>query len=393
MITNTLRQRAIIDFDKGMSWMVHLFESGQQIKKLVFGSKKRTDPVEKVIKNLVHADFGKKTSEKTNRTTVIQSIEKETDDTKTYTMTVPDGWTSFEAGSFVTIGVNVQGKTINRCYSLSSSPLNREQISITVKKIPGGVVSNWMFDHLQSGDTLEVSEPVGNLVLPENIPSKLLLISAGSGITPLMSMMRFLHESGAGSDVVFIHCARSPEDIIFRKEIESIVNQNDNIRLGFVVEQGGLAEGFHQGRITDEILVKEVPDFCDRDIYMCGPEGFMENIRQILSEYRFDLNRLRSESFGGSKSTPSIKETTTDVIHFQRSGVHLLSDSSTLLETAENIGLKPKFGCRRGICSTCQCKKITGTVVNVDTGEESGSGHEWILPCVSIAKGDVVVDL
>jgi ferredoxin-NADP reductase len=322
----------------------------------------------------------------------VVSVEDETHDVKTFVLEPNARFGKFVPGAYVSIHVTVEGQRLQRSYSLSSAPAANGRIALTVKRVPGGVVSNHLHDAIAPGDVLELGAPGGQFVLrPTN--DGILMLSAGSGITPVMSMLRHLVQEGSTADVTFVHFARTPADLVFKDELERIATQFPNVKLVFCVEEAKDAWHGLRGRIDGTLLEKVAPDFRASDTYLCGPSGFMQAVMQTFERADADLSRLRFERFTNEFDASLFLEHS-QTIRFTRSGVEALSNRPlTILQEAEAKGLRVETGCRAGTCGTCRCKKRRGVVFNVATGEESGDGEEMISPCVSIARGTVEVDL
>ena len=321
----------------------------------------------------------------------VVDVVLETDDVKTYLLKPNARWRGFRAGAFVTLRLTIDGETVHRSYSVSSSPSNEGLIAITVKRVSGGLVSNWLFNRIKPGDVLELTSPQGQFVLPEIVPQKLLMISAGSGITPVMSMLR--HLANAPADIAFLHFARSPGDIIFHRELGEIAESRANTRLSIWVEDGNRDWKGERGRFCERALSEVAADWKERPIYMCGPPAFMEAVLKTLEKAGYDLANLHYERFSADFDVSKLIDTAS-LVRFQRSGVEAVSSKPrTILEEAEARGLRPEHGCRMGICGACRCTKLSGVVVNATTGQASGNGSEHIYPCISVARGTVEVDL
>ncbi len=213
--------------------------------------------------------------------TTILHTQLETHDTKTYFFDakslIPETedfhlTPAFKAGSHIQIQLNIRGEVVERTYTLSSSPWDKNVLSITVKKVPDGEVSNWLFDNLVTGDNIQVSQPGGDFILPEQPDGRLLMLSAGSGITPLMSMLHYLSETGNQSEIHFMHFARSPEDIIFETTLQKLNESMPNLHLHLFVERA--EEAIWQdsiGRIDLEKLKAAIPHLPAQSVYLCGP--------------------------------------------------------------------------------------------------------------------------
>lgn len=329
----------------------------------------------------------------------VMGITQETPDTKTFWLRPNARFGSFRPGSYVTLQLSIDGQVFARSYSLSSPPRPDGLISFTVKRVPGGRVSNWLADTVRPGQVVELSAPQGQFVLPAKLPKKLLMISAGSGITPVMSMLRQLSVAASRPEIVFLHFARTPDDIIFRAELERIASMNAGIRLEFCVESASTAVSAEPpwtgalGRVSDAFLSGIAPDFASLDTFLCGPSGFMQAVLQIYERAGADLSKLRYERFNTEFDASQFLDHT-QLVRFVRSGTERLSNRPrTILEEAEGAGLRVEFGCRAGNCGTCRCRKTRGVVVDITTGLASGEGAEFIFPCVSVARGTVEVEL
>ena len=269
-----------------------------------------------------------------------------------------------------------------------------------------------MPDNVKVGDRIEVAGPKGKFHLtPGGIPKKVLLLGAGSGLTPVMSMSRWLCDVAADVDIQFFNSVRSPDDIIFAKEIEYMAERYRMFASVMMSETRG-AKGEWQGlsgRITKPMMEIISPDLHEREVYMCGPEGFMNAAREILGELDFDMAKLHSESFGGvrtsvaEKSAPLSGGTSEDAapagdisVEFSQAGITAQADgSATLLELAEDNDVDLDYGCRVGSCGDCKAMLISGDVdMTTDEGLEPGEKEEgYVLTCVAHPKGDCAIDV
>lgn len=331
------------------------------------------------------------------RARVVRVVE-ETPDTRTFWLRPNARFGSFRPGSYVDVRVVIDGQRVQRSYSISSAPRSDGLISITVKRVADGRVSNWLADTVQPGSVLELSPAAGNFVLPAELPPKILLLSAGSGITPVMSMLRELVARQTACRIAFVHFARTPRDVIFREELERIAGSFPNVRIELFVESAdeaidGATWTGGVGRVSEQQLAAAVPDFASLDTFMCGPAGFMRAVLQIWERCGADLSKVRYERFN-SDFDASAFLTGVQLLRFVRSSTENLSTQPrTVLQQAESAGLRVASGCRAGNCGTCRCRKLRGVVVDITTGLPSGDGEEFIYPCVSVAQGTVEVDL
>ena len=314
------------------------------------------------------------------RARVVEVID-ETHDVKTFVLAPGSGWTTPRAGQFVTIDVEIDGVRLRRCYSLSSAP-GDGRVAITVKRVAGGLVSRHLHDHVGPGSVLGLGQPAGDLVLPAIVPPKLAFVSGGSGVTPLMSVVRDLAHRGALGDVVFVHAARSRADVIFGAELEALAARHPGFRLVLRLDDAG-AE-----RLDDATLRAVVPDFAERETYLCGPGPMMDAIERLWA--RTPVARtLHTERFAPARPASTTAPGGVVALRLARSGKTVVAAPGTILEQLERAGERPPSGCRMGICGTCRCTVRAGTVEDVVTGVVSSEPDREIKLCVSVARSDV----
>jgi ferredoxin-NADP reductase len=325
----------------------------------------------------------------------------------------------FDAGQFLTLKLDIDGTPVNRCYTISSPPTRPHRIAITVKRVVGGQVSNWVHDNIVPGSKVSVLAPLGAFTLTRRPADKLLFLSAGSGITPLMSMLRALYDLGSDADVVFLHSARTPSDIVFRSELAAIETLMPNLRVVHLCEADYPSErwGGMRGRISATMLQTVVPDFLERTVFNCGPAPYMEAVRRILGELDYDLARYHEESFSfddpalpGAMPPPdgvayediavpappaSDDGVATYAVEFTRSGrtITCRADES-VLDAALAAGVRLASSCSQGMCGTCKLSKLSGEVeMNHNGGirpKEVAAGK--ILACSSKPLSDLSLD-
>jgi ferredoxin-NADP reductase len=313
----------------------------------------------------------------------VVRVLAETPDARTFVLRPNGRWGGFLAGQHVSVRVEIDGVRHERSYSISSAP-GEPTLALTVKRRPGGRVSGFLHDAVRPGRVLGLSRASGRFVLADPPPVRLLLLSAGSGITPLMSMLRDLHARRCRTDVVLVHSCRTPADGIFRAELLARARDWPALRLAFVFTADG-------GRLNRERLARLVPDWREREALLCGPASFMDLVGAMWREAGVDA-RLRSESFTGPASArPAAGAATVSCV---RSGVafRAVGDRPLLVE-AERAGLRPSHGCRVGVCRTCLCRKVSGTVEDLTTGAVSSAPDAMIPLCVSAARSDLVLAL
>jgi ferredoxin-NADP reductase len=336
------------------------------------------------------------------------AVLDETHDVKSFWFTCPDFRAlSFEPGQFITISPVIAGQTLARCYTLSSSPTRPFTFSITVKRVPGGPVSNWLHDNLRAGDTLRGSGPAGSFTPIGHPARKLLYLSAGSGVTPLMSMTRASVDLGADLDITFVHSARTPSDIIFNAELTRMQTLSPGLRVLNLCEgQGAHSDWPHPlGRLDLALLARWVPDFMEREVFICGPGGYMAGVNALLKEAGFDFQHFHQESFDISRLDEDTLEEVAPVadqqadtftVTLSRSGKSFsMSGQQTVLAAAKKAGAIVPSSCSQGVCGTCKTALLQGTV---DMQHKGGIRQREIdkglrLLCCSKPTSDLEIDL
>jgi glycine betaine catabolism B len=376
------------------------------------------------------------------------SIIDETGDAKTFRFVAePPVLFSYQPGQFVTLNLEINGKQIARSYSISSTPSRPHTLEITVKRVPSsspdlprGLVSNWLHDHLELGSQVNLSGPMGKFTCFAHPSPKLLFLSAGSGITPMMGMSRWIYDTGADCDVTFFHSARTASDVIFRDELELLAARQNNFHLAISYTGTSGITGL-KGRLTAAMLEVICPDFRDRVVFVCGSKGFMEGTKKMFGDLQFPMHNYHQESFGSPKkkaakqiapvipvptapefglaafldkiqanvylpSSPDLAVVTPPQIDspaptasiqvvFDRSGQNVVSDGEeSILELAEQVGVKIRSGCRMGSCGACKKLTRSGTVqmTDPDALDPSEAAAGYILCCVAYPQDRVVVD-
>jgi len=320
----------------------------------------------------------------------VTSVERQTPDSVTLGLCANLAWEGFRAGQFVGVSVEIDGARRSRCYSPASAAGTGRELEITVKAHPGGLVSNFLIEGARPGTVLGIAHADGDFVLPDPRPERLLLISGGSGITPVMSMLRTLRAEGHSGSVSFLHYAPDPARAIYRNELERIALGDPKIRLvrSYTRAPG---EGELDGYFDLDHVRRLEPDLGRVEAFACGPPALLDAVREAWADAGAE-DRLHIESFVPPTLTPA-SGTPEGAIHFAASDVRVENSGAPVLEQAEAAGLSPEFGCRMGICHTCSCRKTAGTVKNLSTGELSATDEEEIQICVSAPVGDVVVEI
>ena len=314
----------------------------------------------------------------------VMEIRQETPDVRSFVLRPNRRWPGFAAGQHVSVAIEIRGVRHHRTYSLSSAPADRF-LRLTVKRHADGRVSNALHDQLGVGDVVELSPPAGDFVLPKALPEKLLLLSAGSGITPVMSMLRDLHHRAPDCDVVFVHVCRTPADAIFAAELRALTASMPALRLA-------IHSTAERGRLDGDGIASLAPDRAERQAWLCGPTSFLEMV-QARWEAEGLADHLACERFSGPVLRPSAAGVPVRVQATRSGRAFTTTGERSLLAEAETAGLAPKHGCRIGICRTCRCRMTSGTVENLRTGELSSEPGQLIQLCVSAARSDLELEL
>ncbi|HEY3185833.1 MAG TPA: ferredoxin reductase [Solirubrobacteraceae bacterium] len=319
----------------------------------------------------------------------VTAVRHQTDKSVTLTLCPNENWRALRAGQFVGVSVEIDGVRETRPYSPAGSEhAAGGALELTVSTHPDGKVSRYLRDHARPGMIVGLSQAEGDFVLPDPRPERVLLISGGSGITPVMAMLRTLCDEGAAGEIGFLNYARSPELALYGGELEQLEQRHGALRVARGFTRGGGAP--LTGRFCREHLRSVISEHAGAATFVCGPPALIDSVRSVWTEE--GLGEPAVESF----TPPAITFDTAGaegVVTFAGSGREVANSGLPLLEQAEDAGLSPDHGCRMGICNTCSCRKTAGAVRNVLTGETSTASDELIRICVSVPVGDVALDL
>ncbi len=310
-----------------------------------------------------------------------------------------------DPGQFITLELPVPGGPLHRTYTISSSPSRPTALTLTVKAQDTSIGTRWMFDNLHPGMRLRAIGPAGKFSLVNHPAEKYLMISAGSGITPMVAMTTWMYDSGRQPDIVFINCARRPSEIILRDRMELMATRISGLDLKWVVEEADPYRPWtgYKGFFNQIMLGLMAQDYLEREVFCCGPEPFMQAVRDALEGLGYDMSRYHQESFGG---TPAAAEAVPEdvfpdseseaEIEFALSGVSAkCAETDTILAAARSAGLAIPSGCSMGICGTCKVRKTGGEVHMVHNGgiTDDDIDEGYILACCSKPLGRVTVEL
>lgn len=326
----------------------------------------------------------------------VVSVSQPSTGSKSFVVRPPSRWRGFKAGMYIPVTVEVNGARHCRTYTLSSTPEDYRKtgtVTFTARRLTEGKVSAWLHDEIDVGQWLQVDHAAGNFTLAEVRDSApLLMLAAGIGITPLYSMICDAAKRQPGRDMVLLYYCQRDSEAPFLEELRALSQQLPGFTFSPIFTQDAPVTLNH-GRIRQAQLDALCPDFSRRDVLMCGPAGFMNTARQILLDGGLDEQQLHAESFGLRSGSSSAPLGPAEVV-FTRSGTrHTVTEAGTLLELAERAGLKPKHGCRAGICHQCKTTKLSGRVTDLLSGAVTGPDRSEIQLCVSAPYGKVELDL
>ncbi|MCU1659042.1 MAG: putative oxidoreductase [Pseudonocardiales bacterium] len=320
----------------------------------------------------------------------VTEVRRSTADTVTLTLRPTRQWRGFEAGQFVQVTVDVDGVRRTRCYSPAGSQHRADgRIELTVKAHARGLVSRYLHANASTGLVVGLTQAAGTFCLPDPRPPRILLVSGGSGITPVLSMLRTLCDEGYDGDVAFLHYADTEDDVAHRDELRALAAEHSAVTV--VLACTGHDGGDLSGYFGQEHLDAVAPWHADAETFVCGPPGLMTAVRDLYTR-NGRAGRLHVEDFAPA---PVAVETAaaTGALTFERSGTAVDNTGTTILEQAEAAGLQPEHGCRMGICFSCTQVKMSGCTRNVRTGETHTEPDTEIQLCISVPVGDVAIDL
>jgi ferredoxin-NADP reductase len=317
----------------------------------------------------------------------VERIERETPDAVTLLIKPGWEWPGHLPGQYLRLGIAVDGIHHWRAYSLTSDPGRADGcIAITPKLVQGGQVTPFLCSGVRPGTVVRLGGVEGAFVLPDPLPERLLFVSAGSGITPIMSMLRSLEREGELRDVVHVHCARSEETVIFGRELRELDARRSGYRLHERITG-------REGRLAAEELDGVCPDWRERETFLCGPAGLLETMSE---RWKLDGEpaRLHVEHFQPHTDLGDGERGCGGTIRFRASGVDGVSDGEQpILVAGENAGAELSFGCRMGICHSCVGRLRAGQVRDLRTGRVHGAPGELLRTCINAPEGAIEIDL
>ena len=347
----------------------------------------------------------------------VARITQETPDVRTFRFVPPDGGRlpfEHQAGQYLVLSPLIDGKKVNRTYTISSPPTRMDYCEITVKREENGYVSRHLHEMLREGDTIQVSAPAGRFTFDAMQANSIVLIAGGVGITPLMSIVRDLTDRNWNGNIFFIYSAKTPVDIIFRRELDDLQARFSNVRVHVTLSRADGADWTgHKGRVNGPFLGMCVPNIAERPVYICGPQTMMIPTIQLLRDLGVSSEKIKSEEFIAAKRAESSPDSLKaghqapvpdllpddddgeSILTLARSGKSLaLTPDKVLLEIAEDAGVNIDYECRSGICGRCKTRLLSGQVT-MDTQDaltDDDKAKNIILMCQARATGRVTVD-
>ncbi|HEY4183720.1 MAG TPA: 2Fe-2S iron-sulfur cluster-binding protein, partial [Polyangia bacterium] len=351
----------------------------------------------------------------------VARIFEETPDVRTFRLMREDGQPlpfEHKPGQYLNLALTIDGKRVNRSYTIASSPTRGHYCEVTVKRSPTGHGSSHLHDRIQVDSRLKVSAPAGRFVFTGAEAGRVILLAGGVGITPLMSIIRYLTDRCWPGQIYLLFSAKKRADLIFADELDYLARRFPNLHVCHTLsrEDAGSDWKGERGQITRALLTRIVPEVARGPVYLCGPDPMMAATRTLLLEMGLPEAELKTEAFvspagGAAAETPEVVASALEAsaapapsaasggpgarVRFQRSGqVADEPAGRTILETAEDAGVSIPFECRSGICGQCKTKLLSGrvTMETEDALSAAEKARGLILACQAHSVGDVTVD-
>jgi ferredoxin-NADP reductase len=351
----------------------------------------------------------------------IKAIFDETPGVKTFRLMEPNLGPfpfTFLPGQYATVTSEIDGKKVRRSYTISSSPTQRDYIELTVKREQYGLESRHLHDHVDPGDLIEIAAPAGSFFFTGQEAEGIVLIAGGVGITPMMSVLRYLTDRAYPHDIHLLYGVRTPADVIFREELDHLARRHPRLHVTIVVSQPeGTDWTGPVGFMTPEFITATVPEIDRRRIHLCGPPAMMEAVKGVLQQLNVPPDQVKTENFAPPKggpvletqpppaavtavvdvgaAWPSAPPSAQATVTFSKSGKSgRLAPDQSVLEAAEAIGVAIDYECRVGVCGRCKVPLRQGSVsMEVQDSLTEGEKRDGlILACQAKSIGDLVVD-
>ena len=348
---------------------------------------------------------------------LVSRIFDETPDVRTFRLTVIDGGRlpfDFQPGQYLNVTLSIDGKRLHRSYTIASSPTRADACEITVKRTPSGYASHHLHDAVREGSRLRISAPAGRFVFTGAEAKQVILLAGGVGITPLMSMVRYLTDRCWDGRIYLVLSAKRKSDVIFQEELDYLRRRFPNLNVVVTLSQEAETSDWTgaRGHITANLLTRKIPCLAEGPVYLCGPSAMMAAMRELLAELGVAESQVRTEAFvsppsyaaldarpagalgleTGASTTPA-----SGLVRIQfaasRKSVEVLAER-TVLEAAEEAGVAIPFECRSGICGHCKTRLLGGQVAmeTQDALTASDRANALILACQARAVDNITVE-
>jgi ring-1,2-phenylacetyl-CoA epoxidase subunit PaaE len=330
----------------------------------------------------------------------VKEVIRETEEAISIAFEQPEVKLNYKSGQFLTLITDIDGKSVRRSYSLSSSPFTDDDLVVTIKRVQGGLMSNHLNSHIKAGDVIEVMEPMGHFTTDHAGGKKrhIVMFGGGSGITPLMSITKSVLSQEPDSIVSLIYANRDISSIIFKEQLQKLETTFEGrLHVIHILDHAPLEWQGHSGLLNHDMLTKlfqRIPDWgADNTTYlMCGPEGMMNNVETLLAQQSIPEDRIFKESFvAGTINKPETdtkaEVATQDVTIVYEGEEHVVSvpPNTTILDAALDLDIDLPYSCQSGLCTACRGKCLSGEVkMDEDEGlSDAEKNAGYVLPCVS----------
>ena len=325
----------------------------------------------------------------------VKNIIQETADAISIVFETPSEDMVYQAGQFLTLIANIDGKEVRRSYSFCSTLGIDQDLAVTVKKVEGGLMSNYLADKIKIGDEIRVMEPIGNFITEARVDNirQLVFFAGGSGITPFMSLIKFIMGEEPQSSILLVYANQNIDSIIFKDQLEQLATKyQGRLHLTLILDEApkdwsGFS-GFLDATKLDAILL-DVPDSDKTEYWMCGPQGMMQLVETYLNEKAIPKNRIRKESFVAAAQEPDQSESglierEVTIVHEGQEHQITVKPDSTILETGLDAGIDLPYSCQSGLCTACRCSLLSGEIkMDEDEGlTEKEKEDGYVLICV-----------
>jgi glycine betaine catabolism B len=349
----------------------------------------------------------------------VERVNDETHEVRTFRLVSPDGGPlpfDYQPGQYLNVQLTIDGRRVNRSYTIASSPTRGGYCELSIKREDAGLASSYLHRHLNAGDRLKISAAAGKFIFTGRESDSVVLIAGGVGITPLMSITRYLTDRAWAGEIFLLIAARTENDLVFKDELDLLAKRFPNLRVSVTLTRLKPDDVWNgrRGRLTEDWLTQTVPDLSRKLFYVCGPDAMMTSTRELLLKMGVPESNILFEAFvspgvahrsveanGEPATTPAELELLSDAdvmpatATFARSRkAATLTPDTTILEASESVGVDLPFECRSGVCGQCKVKLVAGSVV-METEDALSPAEKragWVLACQARARADVTVD-